>query len=96
MRLTTKIMFGAAIVAAAVAAATFGASAPAAASEQVVQAPTAAPADMSARKKVKNKRATSLRVSKLSRHAAEPPNPNRRYYHPVPLFYPFAQDRGYF
>ena len=52
---------------------------------------------MSARKKsAKPQRATSLRVSKLSRRATEPPNPNRPYYHPVPHFYPFAQDRGYF
>ena len=97
MKLTTKIIFGAAIVAAAVAAATFGASAPAAASERIVQPSAAgAAADMSARKRVKNKRATNLRVSKLSRRAAEPPNPDRPYYHPVPLFYPFAQERGYF
>jgi hypothetical protein len=52
---------------------------------------------MSARKKsVKKQRGTSLRVSKLSRRAAEPPNPDRPYYRPVPHFFPFAQDRGYF
>ena len=99
MRLTTKIIVGAAIVAASVAAATFGASAPAAASEQTARA--SAPeafADVSARKRsaTKKQRATSLRVSRLSRGAAEPPNPNRTYYRPVPHFFPFAQDRGYF
>ncbi len=98
MRLSIKIIVGAAIVAASVAAATFGASAPAAAAEQNLRAPrTEAVADMSARKKsVKKQQATSLRVSKLSRRAAEPPNPDRPYYRPVPHFFPFAQDRGYF
>jgi hypothetical protein len=98
MRLSVKIIVGAAVVAASVAAATFGASAPAAAAEQNLRAPgTEAVADMSARKKsVKKQRTTSLRVSKLSRRAAEPPNPDRPYYRPVPHFFPFAQDRGYF
>ncbi len=98
MRLSIKIIVGAAIVAASVAAATFGASAPAAAAGQNLQAPgTEAVVDMSARKKsVKKQRGTSLRVSKLSRRAAEPPNPDRPYYRPVPHFFPFAQDRGYF
>jgi len=41
-------------------------------------------------------RATGLRVHRLSRRAAEPPNADRPYYRPVPSFYPFAQDRGYF
>ena len=92
MRLSIKIIVGAAIVAASVAAATFGASAPAGASE-LLQASSQAAGDFSARKK---QRATSLRVTKLSRRATEPPNPNRPYYRPVPTFYPFAQDRGYF
>jgi hypothetical protein len=98
MRLSVKIIVGAAIVAASVAAATFGASAPAAAAEQNLQVQrTEAVTDMSARKKsVKKQRTTSLRVSKLSRRAAEPPNPDRPYYRPVPHFFPFAQDRGYF
>ncbi len=98
MRLSIKIIVGAAIVAASVAAATFGASAPAAAAEQNLRAQrTEAVADMSARKKsVKKQQTTSLRVSKLSRRAAEPPNPDRPYYRPVPHFFPFAQDRGYF
>jgi hypothetical protein len=53
--------------------------------------------EVSARKRaVKRQRAASLRVSRLSRRAAEPPNPDRPYYRPVPSFYPFAQDRGYF
>jgi Ni/Co efflux regulator RcnB len=96
MRLSTKIIVGAAVVAASVAAATFSASAPARASESV-QTKADAVADVSARKKAaKHPRGTSLRVSKLSRRAADPPNPNRPYYHPVPHFYPFAQDRGYF
>jgi hypothetical protein len=90
MRLSVKIIVGAAIVAASVAAATFGASAPAAASE--IATGTEA-TDLSARKK---KRSTSLRVAKLSRRAGEPPNANRTYYRPVPHFYPFAQQRGYF
>jgi hypothetical protein len=98
MRLSIKIIVGAAIVAASVAAATFGASAPAAAAEQNLRAQgPEAVAEMSARKKsVKKQQGTSLRVSKLSRRAAEPPNPDRPYYRPVPHFFPFAQDRGYF
>jgi hypothetical protein len=90
MRLSIKIIVGAAIVAASVAAATFGASAPAAASD-ILQASQAQSGDMSARKK-----RTNIRVTKLSKRATEPPNPNRPYYHPVPHFYPFAQSRGYF
>ena len=99
MRLSIKIIVGAAIVAASVAAATFGASAPAAARSEccVREAATDDSADLSARKKsAKHQRRTALRVSKLSRRAAEPPNPNRPYYRPVPHFFPFAQDRGYF
>ena len=96
MRLSIKIMMGAAIVAASVAVATFSASAPANASE-FRAAHAEAMADLSARKKsTKYQRGTSLRVSKLSRNAADPPNPNRPYYRPVPHFYPFAQQRGYF
>lgn len=96
MRLSIKIIVGAAIVAASVAAATFGASAPAAAAGQGVGVQgTQAAADMSARKRTARKR-TGVRVSKLSRRAADPPNPNRPYYRPVPHFFPFAQDRGYF
>jgi hypothetical protein len=90
MKLSIKIIVGAAIVAASVAAATFGASAPAAASE-ILRASAADAGDISARKK-----RTKVRVTKLSKRAAEPPNPNRPYYRPVPHFYPFAQDRGYF
>lgn len=93
MRLSIKIIVGAAVVAAAVAVASFGASAPAGATEALQPRSTNAAVDMSARKR---QRATSLRVSKLSRRAAERPNPNRPYYYPVPHFYPFAQDRGYF
>jgi hypothetical protein len=97
MRLSIKIIVGAAIVAASVAAATFSASAPARASEAVQASPAVAAADLSARKKsAKPRNGTSLRVTKLSRRAADPPNPNRPYYHPVPHFYPFAQARGYF
>lgn len=98
MRLSIKIIVGAAIVAASVAAATFGASAPAAASEQALRAQGPhAVAEMSARKRtVKRRRATSLHVARLSRRAAKPPNPDRPYYRPVPHFFPFAQDRGYF
>lgn len=98
MRLSIKIIVGAAIVAASVAAATFGASAPAAAEQQALRVQgTPAVAEMSARKRtVKRHRATSVRVVKLSRRAAEPPNPDRPYYRPVPHFFPFAQDRGYF
>ena len=97
MKLSIKIIVGAAIVAASVAVATFSASAPASASE-AVQRPTAdASADLSARKKsARHHRGTSLRVSRLSRRAADPPNPDRPYYRPVPHFYPFGQDRGFF
>lgn len=96
MRLSIKIIVGAAIVAASVAAATFGASAPAVASEQDLRAQAAA--DISARKRATTKiyRGDRLRMSRLSRRAAEPPNANRPYYHPVPPFFPFTQDRGYF
>lgn len=53
--------------------------------------------DMSARKRVaKRHRGTGLRVTRLSRRATEPPNPNRPYYRPAPAFFPFATDRGYF
>jgi hypothetical protein len=97
MRLSIKIIVGAAIVAASVAAATFSASAPARASESIHVAAAQPLADLSGRKKsAKPRNGTSLRVSKLSRRAAAPPNPNRPYYHPVPHFYPFAQSRGYF
>jgi hypothetical protein len=97
MRLATKIIVGAAVIAAAVAAASFGASAPAAASETLQAARTDAVTDMSARKRpAKRHQGTSLRVTKLSPRASEPPNPNRTYYRPVPSFYPFAQNRGYF
>jgi hypothetical protein len=98
MKLSIKIIVGAAIVAAAVTAATFGASAPAAAAEQMLRVQgTEAVADMSGRKRsLKRHRATRLRVSRLSPRAAEPPNPHRPYYRPVPHFFPFAQDRGYF
>ncbi|ETR79044.1 hypothetical protein X566_09960 [Afipia sp. P52-10] len=96
--MSIKIIVGTAIVAAAFAVASFGASAPAAASEMRAAGPAAErPLEVSARKRaVKRQRATSLRVSRLSRRAAEPPNPDRPYYRPVPSFYPFAQDRGYF
>lgn len=98
MRLPIKIIVGTAIVAASVIAATFSASAPAAASSIVRAAQ--ADTDMSARKRsakaAKPYRSTRLHVSRLSRRAAEPPNPYRPYYHPVPHFFPFAQDRGYF
>jgi hypothetical protein len=77
--------------------ATFSASAPASASEVLRASRAEAFADLSARKKsAKHRRNTSLRVSKLSRRAADPPNPNRPYYRPVPPFYPFGQDRGFF
>jgi hypothetical protein len=96
MRLSIKIIVGAAVVAASVAVATFGASAPANASE-ALRAAADNSVDLSARKKsAKHNRHTELRVSRLSRRAAEPPNPNRPYYRPVPHFYPFAQDRGFF
>lgn len=96
MRMSIKIIVGTAIVAAAVTAASLGASAPARASEKVAVAPASdVTTDMSARKRTAN-RSTSLRVSRLSRRAAEPPNPNRPYYRPVPSFFPFGQDRGYF
>jgi hypothetical protein len=91
MRLSIKIIVGAAIVAASVAAATF--SAPAGASELLRVSKLETPTDHSARKK---QRSTPLRVSRLSRRAADPPNPNRPYYRPVPHFYPFGQDRGFF
>ena len=90
MRLSIKIIVGAAIVAASVVAATIGASAPAAASE-TIQASRARTGDLSARKK-----RTNIRVTKLSKRALDPPNPNRTYYRPVPHFYPLAQNRGYF
>jgi hypothetical protein len=98
MKLSMKIIVGAAIVAASVAAATFGASAPAMAAEQSLRLlDTQASTDMSARKRqAKRHRSTSLRVSRLSPRALEPPNPNRPYYRPVPHFFPFAQSRGYF
>lgn len=98
MRMSIKIIVGTAIVAAAVTAASLGASAPARASEKVAVAPASdVTTDMSARKRTaKPYRSTSLRVSRLSRRAAEPPNPNRPYYRPVPSFFPFGQDRGYF
>ena len=97
MRLSIKIIVGAAVVAASVAVATFGASAPASASEVLRASKVDGSADLSARRKsAKHRHSTTLRVSKLSRRAAEPPNPNRPYYRPVPHFYPFAQDRGFF
>lgn len=96
MKLSIKIIVGTAIVAAAVVAATFSASAPAGASESLRSPKGWAAADLSARRKSATGRATPVRVSKLSRRAADPPNPNRPYYHPVPHFYPLAQDRGYF
>jgi len=95
MRLSVKIIVGAAIVAASVAVATLSASAPARASESVQATPAAA--DLSARKKsAKHANGTHVRVTRLSRRATDPPNPNRPYYHPVPHFFPFAQGRGYF
>jgi len=93
MRLSIKIIVGAAIVAASVAVATLSASAPARASELRSASKLETPTDTSARKK---QRATTLRVSRLSRRAADPPNPDRPYYRPVPHFYPFGQDRGFF
>jgi hypothetical protein len=98
MRLSIKVIVGAAIVAASVAAATFGAGAPAAAADRTLQVQgTEVLADLSARKRTaKGQRGTSLRVFRLSRNAVAPPNPNRPYYRPVPHFYPFAQNRGYF
>ena len=97
MRLSIKMIVGAAIVAVSVVAGTFAASAPAAAFEQDRARATQTTPDISARKRpTKSNRGTSLRVSRLSRRAAEPPNASRPYYHPVPLFFPFAQDRGYF
>lgn len=98
MKMSIKIIVGTAIVAAAVTAASFGASAPARASEAVAATSASdVTTDMSARKRsAKHHRSTSLRVSRLSRRAAEPPNPNRPYYRPVPSFFPFGQDRGYF
>ena len=97
MRLSVKIIVGTAIVAASVAVATFSASAPASASEARLISKADAAADVSARRKsARHHRSTTLRVSKLSRRAADPPNPNRPYYRPVPHFYPFAQERGFF
>lgn len=98
MRLPTRILICAAIVAAAVVAVSFGASAPAVASERAeAGAASDRVAEMSARKRhAKTHRSARLRVHRLSRRATEPPNPNRPYYRPVPNFYPFAQDRGYF
>lgn len=95
MKLSIKIIVGAAIVAASIAVASFSASAPARASELLALSKGDA-TDLSAKKKSAKPRGTSLRVTKLSRGAADPPNPNRPYYRPVPHFYPFAQDRGYF
>jgi len=97
MRLSIRIIVGAAIVAASVAVATFSASAPASASEALRASKADAAIDLSARRKsMRHKSGTSLRVSRLSRRAADPPNPNRPYYRPVPHFYPFGQDRGFF
>ena len=110
MRLPARLLIGATLVAAAIVAASFSAGVPAAASERIetgAAAPAQQVADMSARKRhakthrmkthgKKMHRATGLRVHRLSRRAAEPPNADRPYYRPVPSFYPFAQDRGYF
>jgi hypothetical protein len=102
MRLSIKIIVGAAVVAASVAVATFSASAPASASEALRAPPANAAAEFSARKKyarhhsARHHNGTTLRVSKLSKRASDPPNPNRPYYRPVPHFYPFGQDRGFF
>ena len=97
MRLSIKIIVGAAVVAASVAVATFSASAPASASEALRAPPVNAAAEFSARKKsARHHNGTTLRVSKLSKRAGDPPNPNRPYYRPVPHFYPFGQDRGFF
>jgi hypothetical protein len=95
MRLAIKIIVGTAIIAASVAAATLSASAPAAASES---SSVLTFSDYSARKKhhTTTPNGTTLRVTRLSRRAADPPNPNRPYYRPVPHFYPFGQDRGFF
>lgn len=94
MRLAIKIIVGTAIIAASVAAATLSASAPSAASES---SSVLASSDYSARKKhMTTPNATTLRVTRLSRRAADPPNPDRPYYRPVPHFYPFGQDRGFF
>ncbi|MEZ5762988.1 MAG: hypothetical protein R3D69_01160 [Xanthobacteraceae bacterium] len=111
MRWPTRFLLVTTIAAAAIVAASFGAGAPAAASERIETGAEAGQvADMSARKRhakthrthrmkthgKKMHRATGLRVHRLSRRAAEPPNADRPYYRPVPSFYPFAQDRGYF
>lgn len=108
MRLQTRLLLVTTIAAAAIVAASFSAGAPAAASERTeAGAPADQVAQMSARKRhvkthrmkthhKKMHRATGLRVHRLSRRAAEPPNADRPYYRPVPSFYPFAQDRGYF
>lgn len=110
MRLPARFLLVTTIAAAAIVAASFGAGAPAVASERIEAGAAAAAhrvADMSARKRhvkthrmkthhKKMHRATGLRVHRLSRRAAEPPNADRPYYRPVPSFYPFAQDRGYF
>ena len=71
---------------------------PVAASEIGTRAQSdSAATDMSARKRVaKRHRGTSVRVTRLSRRASEPPNPDRPYYRPAPAFFPFAGDRGYF
>lgn len=103
MKRPTRILIGGAIIAAAVIAASFSASAPASASERIEAGAAFDQAtDISARKRhvgkrhAKTHRSTRLRVHRLPRHATEPPNPNRPYYRPVPNFFPFAQDRGYF
>ena len=108
MRWPTRILIGGAIVAATVIAMSFGVSVPASASERTEAAASSDHAtDMSARKRhagqqhvrkhrAKTHRSTRLRVHRLPRRATEAPNPDRPYYRPVPNFYPFAQDRGYF
>ena len=103
MRWTSRILIGAGLVAATVIAVSLSAGAPASASEQVKAAAISDhAADMSARKRhvrkhrAKTHRSTRLRVHRLPRRATEAPNPDRPYYRPVPNFYPFAQDRGYF
>lgn len=103
MRWPTRILIGGAIVAATVIAMSFGVSVPASASQRTEAAASSDHAtDMSARKRhvrkhhAKKHRSTRLRVHRLPRRATEAPNPDRPYYRPVPNFYPFAQDRGYF
>jgi hypothetical protein len=110
MRWSARFLLVTTIAAAAIVAASFTAGTPAVASERIEAGATAAAhqvAEMSARKRhmkthrmkthhKKVRRATGLRVHRLSRRAAEPPNPDRPYYRPVPSFYPFGQDRGYF